>query len=114
MRPTTIPADGSRARLPSSNDPLALSRLDASHHLVGSFLIEVDGNDTATSTSYFHAQHVKHDTPGGDLLIIAGTYRDRLRRVAGRWRVVHRTQEYSWRQGNPAVTKPTPPTDGGS
>lgn len=91
----------------------ALARLDASQHLVGSFLIELDGNDTATSTSYFQAQHVKHDTPGGDLLIIAGTYRDRLRRVDGRWRVTHRTQEYSRRHGNPAVTKPTPLTDGG-
>ena len=89
----------------------ALRRLDGSQHLVGSFLIEVDGDgDTATSVSYFHAQHVKRGTPGGDFLIIAGTYRDRLRRTDGRWQVVHRTQEYSWRDGNPEVTKrPTPP-----
>lgn len=85
----------------------ALARLDGSQHLVGSFLIEVDG-DAATSTSYFQAQHVKRDTPGGDLLIIAGIYRDRLRRRDGRWRVAHRTQEYSWRDGNPAVTKRPP------
>lgn len=90
----------------------ALSRLDASQHLVGSFLIEVDADgDTATSTSYFQAQHVKRGTPGGDLLVIAGTYRDRLRRVDGRWQVVHRTQEYSWRDGNPEVTKRPPATE---
>jgi hypothetical protein len=87
----------------------ALGRLDGSQHLVGSFLIDVDGDD-ATCTSYFQAQHVKRGTPGGDLLIIAGTYRDRLRRTGSRWQVVHRTQEYSWRDGNAEVTKrPTPP-----
>lgn len=90
----------------------ALSRLDGSQHLIGTVLIEVDG-DTAATTSYFQAQHVKRGTPGGDLLIIAGTYRDRLRRLDGRWRVVHRTQEYSWRDGNPAVTRRAPaPEDG--
>lgn len=87
----------------------ALGRLDGSQHLVGSFLIEVDG-DEATSVSYFQAQHAKRGTPGGDLLIIAGTYHDRLRRIDGRWQVVHRTQEYTWRDGNPEVTKrATPP-----
>lgn len=82
----------------------ALSRLDGSQHLLGTFLIDVDG-DEATCTSYFQAQHVKRGAPGGDLLIIAGTYRDRLRRSDGRWQVVHRTQEYRWRDGNPEVTK---------
>ena len=90
----------------------ALGRLDGSQHLVGSFLIEVDGEDTdsATCTSYFQAQHIRCGAPGGDFLIIAGTYRDQLRRTDGRWQVAHRTQEYSWRDGNPEVTKrPAPP-----
>ena len=35
--------------------------------------------------------------------MIAGTYRDRLRRTSDGWRIVERVQEYSWRSGNPDV-----------
>jgi hypothetical protein len=65
--------------------------------------------DRATSTTYFHAQHVRHGTAGGDLLVIAGTYLDRLTCDDGRWQIVERTQRYTWRDGNPAVTLGTPP-----
>ena len=80
----------------------ALGPLDASQHLLGSVLVSVDG-DTAEATSYFHAQHVRAEAPGGDLYVIAGTYRDRLRRSAAGWEIVERVQEYSWRSGNPDV-----------
>jgi ketosteroid isomerase-like protein len=80
----------------------ALDPLDASQHLLGSLLVNVDG-DTAEATSYFHAQHVRAGASGGDLYVIAGTYRDRLRRGAAGWVIVERGQEYSWRNGNPDV-----------
>lgn len=83
----------------------ALSPLDACQHLLGTMLVTVDG-DTASTVTYFQAQHVRRGLPGGEHLIIAGTYRDRLVRDAdGCWRVAHRTQEYSWRDGNPEVTR---------
>jgi SnoaL-like domain len=91
----------------------ALSPLDASQHLVGTTLVTVSGDADATSVSYFQAQHVRHGLPGGDLLIIAGTYRDRLTCRDGVWRVAHRVQEYSWRQGNSEVTRRAPPADAG-
>jgi uncharacterized protein (TIGR02246 family) len=80
----------------------ALEPLDGSQHLLGSISVTVDG-DAARATSYFHAQHVRAGAPGGDLYVIAGTYRDRLRRDAGGWVIVERAQDYSWRSGNPEV-----------
>lgn len=82
-----------------------LTPLDASQHLIGTILVTV-GEHEATSTSYFQAQHVRRGLPGGDLYIIAGTYRDRFVQDDDRvWRVAHRTQEYTWRDGNPQVTR---------
>ena len=80
----------------------ALEPLDASQHLLGSILVTVAGDDAA-ATSYFHAQHVRAGTPGGDLYVIAGTYRDRLHRSAEGWEIRERVQDYSWRNGNPEV-----------
>ena len=81
----------------------ALTPLDASQHLLGTIIVTVE--DQATAISYFQAQHVRHGTPGGDLYVIAGAYRDRLACSDGRWRVSHRTQEYTWRDGNPDVIR---------
>jgi hypothetical protein len=83
----------------------ALSSLDASQHLVGSILVTLDGEE-AEAISYFQAQHVRNDAEGGPMLIIAGTYRDRLRRCDDEWRIVERRQTYTWRDGNAAVTRP--------
>ncbi|MEZ5227923.1 MAG: nuclear transport factor 2 family protein, partial [Acidimicrobiales bacterium] len=83
----------------------------ASQHLLGTILVAVDG-ETATSSTYFQAQHVKVGTPGGDHLIIAGTYRDRWSYENGRWQIAERVQTYSWRDGNPEVTRrDRPPTE---
>jgi ketosteroid isomerase-like protein len=87
----------------------ALEPLDASQHLLGSILVSVEG-DTATAISYFHAQHVRAAAQGGELYVIAGTYRDRLRRDPDGWVIVERVQEYSWRGGNPDVIVRQPPT----
>lgn len=87
----------------------ALTPLDASQHLLGTILVTTDG-DEASAITYFQAQHVRVGTPGGDLYTIAGTYRDRLVRDSdARWRITERHQEYTWRDGNPAVTR-RPPT----
>ncbi len=83
----------------------ALSPLDASQHLIGTILVTFIDDMTATSTSYFHSQHVRTGAVGGDNYAIAGTYRDQLSRRSGEWLVARRTQEYTWRQGNPEVTR---------
>ena len=62
----------------------------------------MDG-DTARSSCYFHAQHVRAGTPGGDLYVIAGRYQDTLTRTDAGWRISERVQTYQWRNGNRAV-----------
>ena len=90
----------------------ALTPLDASQHLLGTILVTI-ADDQATAVTYFQAQHVRRGTPGGDLYIIAGTYRDHLVHDVDRiWRVAHRTQEYTWRHGNPQVTRRAPTETG--
>jgi uncharacterized protein (TIGR02246 family) len=82
----------------------ALTPLDDSQHLIGTMVVEVDG-DTAQAVSYFHAQHVRAEAApsGGTHFVIAGAYRDTLRKVDGVWRIARREQSYSWRAGNAAV-----------
>jgi 3-phenylpropionate/cinnamic acid dioxygenase small subunit len=82
----------------------ALTSLDASQHLLGNVVAEVDG-DTARASSYFQAQHVRAGTPGGDTYIIAGSYTDTLARTASGWKITERVQAYLWRDGNRAVVK---------
>lgn len=77
----------------------ALRVLDASQHLIGSITVTVHG-ETASSLAYFQAQHLRADTPGGDLYTIAGTYNDRWARTSDGWRIAARTQTYNWRSGN--------------
>ena len=83
----------------------ALEPLDASQHLLGNVLVEMDEDhvDSATSICYFQAQHVRAGTAGGDTYIIAGSYADRLARTNKGWRIAHRDQVYLWRDGNRAV-----------
>ena len=80
----------------------ALEPLDASHHLLGNTVVDIDGDD-ATSICYFQAQHVRAGTPGGDTYFIAGSYADRLVRTPQGWRIAERVQAYLWRDGNRAV-----------
>jgi uncharacterized protein (TIGR02246 family) len=88
-----------------SRSRTALLPLDASQHLLGTILVTVAQHD-ATAISYFQAQHVRRGAPGGDLNIVAGTYRDLLVHDEDRvWRIAQRTQEYTWRDGNPEVTR---------
>jgi ketosteroid isomerase-like protein len=79
-----------------------LSGLDASQHLIGSPIAEVDG-DTAKSTCYLQAQHVFEGAPGGDHYLVGGTYVDELVRTAEGWRIARRTLHGTWFDGNPEV-----------
>ena len=83
----------------------ALTRLDASHHLVGSHIVEVDG-DQASHRCYLQAQHVLKGTEGGDLWLVAGTYEDQLIRTPDGWRIKQRILSRVWTEGNPNVAAP--------
>lgn len=75
-----------------------LARFERSQHMVGTHLIEVDG-DTATSRCYLQAQHVRPVGEEPPLLTVGGRYEDRLVRTADGWRIAHRTLVSMWRSG---------------
>jgi ketosteroid isomerase-like protein len=81
-----------------------LRHLDRSQHIVTNVLVDVEG-DTAVSSCYLQAQHVRSGTSGGDTFIIAGRYADRFVRAAAGWRIEHRRLEIWWTGGNPAVVR---------
>ncbi len=83
----------------------ALTRLDASQHLVGSHWVELDG-DQATHKCYLHAQHILSGTDGGDLWMVAGIYDDQAVRTPDGWRIKHRVLSRVWTHGNPNVVAP--------
>jgi hypothetical protein len=82
----------------------ALTPLDTSQHLVGSHVVDVDG-DRATCRCYLHGQHVRKAADGGPHMIVALTYDDELVRTDGGWRIARRRLVPSWRAGNPEVLR---------
>lgn len=80
----------------------ALKPMSQTQHLIGNVDIVISG-DSARSTCYLHAQHVRPDTPGGDMNIIAGKYNDELVRSPDGWRIRHRSLEVWWTFGNLAI-----------
>jgi 3-phenylpropionate/cinnamic acid dioxygenase small subunit len=76
----------------------ALEPLAATQHLIGNVEVAVSG-DTATSTCYLQAMHVR-ERPGGDNFIVAGQYRDELVRTPDGWRIVRRALRRIWTQGD--------------
>jgi ketosteroid isomerase-like protein len=60
---------------------MVLAGLDATHHLIASPVVTVDG-DTATAHTYYQAQHARNGCPGGPLLLIGGWIDDELVRTA--------------------------------
>jgi hypothetical protein len=58
------------------------------HHLTSS-LVEFDGPDSATARSYW----INYTEHGPDH---SGLYADKIRRIDGRWRIVHRDVRLDW------------------
>lgn len=79
-----------------------LEGLDASQHLIGNTMVDLDG-DRATATCYFQAQHVFVSDNGANTYIVAGTYTDDLVRTDGTWRIARRVLTPMWRDGNTGV-----------
>ena len=79
----------------------ALARFTATQHLVGSHLIELDGDD-ATGRCYLQAQHVTAPADDADAqpthYLVGATYRDRYRRTEAGWRITQRAIVPIWSQ----------------
>ncbi|MEM9131166.1 MAG: nuclear transport factor 2 family protein [Actinomycetota bacterium] len=78
----------------------ALAQFVTTQHLVGSHLIELDGDD-ATGRCYLQAQQVTAPGDGADQpthYLVGATYRDRYRRTDVGWRIVERAIIPTWSQ----------------
>ncbi len=82
----------------------AITRLDATQHLVGNHLASADG-DEGTHKCHLQSQHVLAGTEGGENFIVGGYYEDRVVRTPDGWRIAHRLMQQTWVEGNPNVVK---------
>lgn len=80
----------------------ALAPLARTQHLLGNAVVVLHGDEAAAQCS-LQAQHVRTD---GSHFVIAGCYRDRLRRTDDGWRLSHRRLETWWTSGDRAVAGP--------
>jgi 3-phenylpropionate/cinnamic acid dioxygenase small subunit len=80
-----------------------LTGLDATQHLVGKSLIELDG-DSAEVRTYLISQHIRESAPGPvKHYFLGGEYADRVVRTVDGWRIAYRRLDRLWKQGDRAV-----------
>ena len=79
-----------------------LGALDATHHVVTSPLLRLDG-DVAHARSYLVAQHVLNAAAPDASLLIGAWYNDELRRTPAGWRITRRSGNAVWWSGNAAI-----------
>ena len=76
--------------------------LDATHHMIFSPTIIVEGN-TAHCSCYAQAQHIRTDFAPDFMLLMGGNYEDDLQRIDGEWLITKRIMKTVWGIGNPAI-----------
>jgi hypothetical protein len=79
-----------------------LSKITASHHLIGQVDVQVDG-DTAKGEVYFIAQHRVSDAGGETDLFVSGRYIDEYRRRDGLWKIFRRRELVDWVRSSPCA-----------
>ena len=79
-----------------------LDRCGPTQHLIGSMLVDVDG-DAATSRAYVQARHQRADDMGGPVFDTCGEYIDRWERRPEGWRIVRRDAIWATHSGDAAI-----------
>ena len=80
-----------------------LTGLDATQHLVGKSIIELDG-DSAEVRTYLISQHIRESAPGPmKHYFLGGEYADTVVRTPEGWRIAYRRLDRLWKQGDRAV-----------
>jgi hypothetical protein len=80
-----------------------LSGLDATQHLVGKSLIDLQGDEAEVRT-YLISQHIRESAPGPvKHYFLGGEYADRVVRTPDGWRIAYRRLDRMWKQGDRAV-----------
>ena len=84
-----------------------LDHCGGTQHLIGSILVDVDG-DRATSRSYVQARHQRVDDPAGPIFDSNGEYVDQWERRAEGWRIVRRDAIWAAHTGDPMILHAAP------
>jgi hypothetical protein len=79
-----------------------LDRCGGTQHLIGSILVDVEG-DRATSRSYVQARHQRVDDPAGPIFDSNGEYVDKWERRPEGWRIVRRDALWAAHTGDPMI-----------
>jgi ketosteroid isomerase-like protein len=79
-----------------------LDRCGGTQHLIGSILVDLDG-DRATSRAYVQARHQRVDDPAGPIFDSNGEYVDQWERRAAGWRIVRRDAIWAAHSGDPGI-----------
>jgi hypothetical protein len=77
----------------------ALENLQATQHLQGNYVVEVDG-DRAQASCYLQANHFLDGAPGGNVFVVWAKYRDRFVRTGDGWKIEHRNLDTISAGGN--------------
>jgi hypothetical protein len=77
----------------------ALQNLQATQHLQGNYVVDVDG-DSAVASCYLQASHFMEGAPGGGVFTVWGKYTDRFVRTGDGWKIKHRELRSIYSGGN--------------
>ncbi|MDF2826920.1 MAG: nuclear transport factor 2 family protein [Mycobacterium sp.] len=81
---------------------LHLDRCGPTQHLIGSTIIDVDG-ERAVSKAYVQARHQRRDDPHGSVFDTNGEYTDQWTRRSDGWRIVDRRARWAITTGDPSI-----------
>lgn len=79
-----------------------LDKCGGTQHLIGSLLVDLDG-DRATSRAYVQARHQRVDDGAGPIFDSNGEYVDQWERRPEGWRIVRRDAIWATHSGDPAI-----------
>jgi len=82
-----------------------LDRCGGTQHLIGSILVDVDG-DQAVSRAYVQARHQHRDDVGGTVYDSNGEYVDKWERRGEGWRIVRRDALWAAQSGDADILYP--------
>lgn len=100
--------EGEKIGLPDLTEQMRryLDICGGTQHLLGSVLVDLDG-DTAVSRASVQARHQRKDDPLGPIFDSNGEYVDRWERRPQGWRIVRRDAIWATQNGDPAILYPS-------
>lgn len=82
----------------------SLGGLDATQHLVGNHLVELDRDAaSAVATAQFLATHLLANQHGGPTWTLGGHYHWTLRKLENKWKIDSMTMTATWASGNQQI-----------